>query len=68
MDRIVFRSKVDWWLRVVLIAAAAASTIAIVALAAKESPLQALAFSPVLLLSVVLPVWLMRSTTYTLRA
>jgi len=59
---------VDWWLRVVLMAAAAASTFAIVCLAVTESPLQAVAFSPVLLLSVGMPVWLMRRTTYTLDA
>lgn len=68
MARVTFRSKVDWWLVVVLIAAAAGSTAAIVALAVKESPLQALAFSPVLLVSVGLPVWLLRTTTYTLDA
>lgn len=68
MASVSFRSKVDWWLRLVLLAAAAASIVALVSLALTESPLQALAFSPVLLLSVVLPVWLMSSTTYTLDA
>lgn len=66
VDRVTFRSKVDWWLRVVLLTAAAASIVALAAVAATESPQKALAFSPVLLLSVALPIWLMRSTTYTL--
>ena len=65
MTRVTFRSKVDWWLLAVLVAAAAGSLAALAALAA-ESLRQALAFSPVLLLSVGLPIWLLRTTTYTL--
>ena len=56
----------DWWLVIVLMAAGAASIAAIVGLGVKESPLQALAFSPVLLVSVGLPIWLLKTTRYTL--
>jgi hypothetical protein len=65
MDRITFRSKVDWWLAAVLLISAAASAMAVVIVSVVESPLLGLAISPLLLLSVGLPTWLLRATTYT---
>jgi hypothetical protein len=65
MDRITFRSKVDWWLAAVLLISAASSSAAVVIVSVVESPLLGLAISPLLLLSVGLPVWLLRSTSYT---
>lgn len=66
MDRITFRSKVDGWLATALVASAAASAIAVVIVGVVESPLLALAISPLLLLSVGLPMWLLGATSYTL--
>jgi hypothetical protein len=65
MDVITFRSKVDWWLRAVLLISAAASAMAVGIVAVVESPLLAVAVSPLLLLSVGLPVWLLLATRYT---
>ncbi len=64
MDTVTFRSKVDWWLVAVLLVAGVASLAAVVSVAMVESPLRALAVSPILLLSVWLPVWLLRATEY----
>jgi hypothetical protein len=68
MDVITFRSKVDWWFGAVLLISAAASAMAIGIVAVVESPLLALAVSPLLLLSVGLPVWLLLATRYTFNA
>jgi len=68
MDPMTFRSKVDWWLGAVLLIAAALSGMAVAIVAVVESPLAALAVSPILLLSVGLPVWLLRATRYTFDA
>jgi len=68
MDPITFRSKVDWWLGAVLLISGAASGMAVVIVAVVESPLLELAVSPLLLLSVGLPVWLLRGTRYTFDA
>jgi hypothetical protein len=65
MDLVTFRSKVDWWLGAILLISAAASAIAVVITAIANSPLVALAVSPLLLLSVGLPVWLLLATRYT---
>jgi hypothetical protein len=65
MDRITFKSKVDWWLATALVASAAASAIAVVIVGVVESPVLALAISPLLLLGVGLPMWLLRATSYT---
>ena len=68
MDPISFRSKIDWWLAAALLTSAAASIMAVAIVGAVESPLLALAISPILLLSVGLPLWLLRATHYTLGA
>jgi hypothetical protein len=68
MDRITFRSKIDWWLAAVLLISAAASVMAVVIVSVVESPLLGLAISPLLLLSVGLPVWLLCATSYTFAA
>lgn len=64
MDSVTFRSKVDWWLAAILLLSALASLVAVGSVAMVESPFRALAVSPVLLLSVGLPVWLLRATAY----
>jgi Bacterial PH domain len=66
MESITFRSKVDWWLGAVLLISAAASAMAVVMVGIAKSPFLALALSPLLLLSVGLPVWLLLATNYTL--
>jgi membrane protein YdbS with pleckstrin-like domain len=68
MDRITFRSRVDRWLAAVLLISAAASAMAVVIVGVVESPFVALAISPVLLLSVALPLWLLLATNYTFNA
>ncbi len=68
MDPITFRSKVDWWLAAILLACALGSTVAIAIVVINESPRQALAVSPMLLLTVGLPVWLLCSTEYRIRS
>jgi hypothetical protein len=65
MDRITFRSKVDGWLAAVLLISAAASATAVVIVSVVESPLLGLAISPLLALSVGLPMWVLRATSYT---
>ncbi len=64
MDSITFRSKVDWWLAAILLVCALASMVVVAVVSVNESPLQALAISPMLLLTVGLPVWLLCSTEY----
>jgi hypothetical protein len=65
MGRITFRSKLDWWLAAALLTSAAASAIAVIIVGIVESPFLALATSPLLLLSVGLPMWVMLATDYT---
>ena len=67
MEPIIFRSKVDTWLKVVLAASALICAGAVLAPGIAGAPLATLAVSPLLLLGVGLPVWLLRSTFYTLR-
>jgi hypothetical protein len=64
LSRVTFRSKVDWWLATVLLAAATASLIAVAMVAKLQSPLAALAVSPLLLLTVGLPMWVLWATCY----
>jgi hypothetical protein len=68
MDRITFRSKVDSWLGAVIMTSAVASALAVVTVGVVGSPFLGLAISPLLLLSVVLPVWLLLATNYTFNA
>ena len=63
-----FHSKVDRWLRVVLFGAAIPPLVAVVAIAVTDSLLHGLMVSPMLLLAVGLPIWLLRTTTYTFDA
>ncbi len=63
-----FRSKADWWLVAALLLSAVASIMAVIIVAAVESPWLGLAFSPLLLLSVGLPTWILLATHYTLDA
>ena len=65
MERVAFRSKVDWWLAVVLVTCAAASVVGVVAVAVAESAFLALGLVPLLLISAGLPLWLLRCTDYT---
>jgi hypothetical protein len=64
MESITFRSKVDGWLAAVMLVSAAASVMAVLIVAFVESPLLSLAISPLLALSVGLPLWLLRATYY----
>jgi hypothetical protein len=64
IDTVTFRSKVDWWLAAVLLVSAVASLVAVAMVAMLESSLVALAMAPILLVSVVLPVWILRATEY----
>jgi hypothetical protein len=64
---IVFRSKIDRWLGAVLIGGAVAFTAAVIAVAAAAGEaLQVLALAPLLLPGAALPLWLLKSTDYTL--
>jgi hypothetical protein len=68
MHSITFRSRIDWWLAAVMVLSAAASLMAVVTVAVVESPLLGLAISPLLLLSVGLPLWLLLATYYRIDA
>lgn len=61
-----FRSKVDAWLALVLLASAIACLGLFVAALITASLLALLILSPIILLGVVLPAWLLRSTYYVL--
>jgi hypothetical protein len=63
---LTFRSKVDRWFTVVTIASSIICIGAFVATAIMGSLLSALVLSPVLLVAVILPVWVWRSTYYLL--
>ena len=64
---IVFRSKIDRWLGAVLIGGAVAVTAAVIAVAAAaREVLQVFALAPLLLPGAALPLWLLKSTDYTL--
>lgn len=62
-----FRSKVDTWLVVVTIGSSIIGVGAAVAVVILSPLLFALVLSLVLLLTVILPIWLWRSTCYVLR-
>lgn len=66
MNELTFPSKVDGCLALALIGSAVVCTGAVVALGLIKSPFVALVLSPLLLVSVVLPLWLLRSTSYVL--
>jgi hypothetical protein len=66
MEPAVFSSKVDAWLAVILIGAAVLTAGAVVSVGIGGSWLSGLAISPMLLLTAVLPLWLVRSTYYVL--
>ena len=65
-DTVVFPSKVDAWLAVVIVASAVISLGAATALLMVEAPGRWLWAGLLVLLGAVLPLWLMRSTRYTL--
>jgi hypothetical protein len=62
----VHRSKVDSWLLIVLVGAAAIMVVSVISVAVTESLSSALLMSPVLLITAGLPLWLLRSTYYVL--
>lgn len=68
MDRVTFTSKIDGWLATALLISAGASAVAVVTVSVVESVLLGLALSPLLLVSVGLPVWVLRATSYTFGA
>lgn len=63
---IVFRSKIDTWLAVVLVGTAVAMAGAIVTVILKGSTLNVLILVPLFFLTGAYPLWLMRSTFYVL--
>lgn len=63
---IVYRSKVDRWLKAALLLAALSCTVAVLAPGLAGAPLLTLAVSPMLLVGVGLPLWLLNSTFYVL--
>ncbi|HRP35709.1 MAG TPA: PH domain-containing protein [Gammaproteobacteria bacterium] len=64
---ILYRSKVDGWFRTTLLLSALCCTIAVLAPGLAGAPLLSLAVSPMLLVGVGLPLWLLSSTCYLLR-
>lgn len=66
MERMVFPSKVDWWVAVILYLAAATSLMAAIQLTL-EGTLAGWGFALLTsLLGVALPIWVLRSTRYEL--
>lgn len=65
-SRTTFRSKIDAWLALVLLASVIACLGIVVAAILTASLLALLILSPIILLGVVLPAWLLRSTYYVL--
>lgn len=61
-----FRSKIDAWIALLSIGAVVACLGGLIHVALTKSSLLALAMSPLLLVGVVLPVWLLSSTYYVL--
>lgn len=66
MQPVVFRSKVDIWLAVILTGAAVMTIVAVVSVMLGGSVLSGLVMAPVLIVTVVLPLWLLKSTYYVL--
>lgn len=66
MEPVVFRSKVDVWLGVILIGAAVITVGAVLAVALGGSILSGLVIAPVLIFTAILPLWLLKSTYYVL--
>lgn len=64
MTEQVYHSKVDGWLKAVLLLSALSCAIAVFAPGLAGAPLLTLAVSPLLVLGVGLPVWLLKSTYY----
>lgn len=64
--RVVYQSKVDGWLKAVLLLTALSCAVAVLAPGLAGAPLLALAVSPMLLVGIGLPLWLLNSTCYTL--
>ena len=64
MDKMTFRSKVDWWFHAAIIVAAAACLFALVTVAMEGTTGEALALAPLFLFGLAFPVWLIRSTYY----
>lgn len=64
MQRVMFRSKLDGWLAVILVASALASVAAVVGVGVARPPVSTLVAAPILLLGAVLPMWLMGATDY----
>ncbi len=62
----MYRSKVDGWLKATLFLSALSCTVAVLAPGMAGEPLLALAVSPLLLVGVGLPLWLLKSTYYVL--
>lgn len=61
-----YRSKVDTWLLIALVVPAIGCIGVVVMVGVKQSLLGALVLSPLLLLGAALPLWLLRSTHYTI--
>lgn len=68
MQPIVFPSKVDGWLGIALIIAALMSVGMVLMVGVMASPMSGLVLSPILLISAGLPIWLLRSTHYTVES
>ncbi|HEX7081685.1 MAG TPA: PH domain-containing protein [Gammaproteobacteria bacterium] len=65
MTELVFRSKVDAWLKVVFVGTAVTAVTGVVVAAVFAGPLAFVAI-PLLIVPVGLPVWMLRATYYTL--
>ena len=65
MNRRTFRSKVDWWLRIAILVPVIGSVAAVLAISVVKSPFLAVAVLPLVLISVGVPMWILRSTYYT---
>lgn len=61
-----FRSKIDAWIALLSVGAAAACLGGLIHVALTKSILEAMVVSPLLLLGIVLPPWLLTSTYYVL--
>src|SRR5262245_10086983 len=66
MERISFPSKVDRWLGIVLVISTVVSVAGVFVVGMEVSPVVAVFLSPLMLLGVALPLWLVSSTRYTI--
>lgn len=64
MGQVVYRSKVDGWFKAALLLSALSCVVAVIAPGLAGAPLLTLAVSPMLLVGVGLPLWLLKSTYY----